>query len=75
MRCALYHFSDNELLAQRRSLQTIAEYLEEIGWQRRLLDLAEHEILTLVAITIGAFQDAQVAIRISQRPLDPEIPF
>jgi len=75
MRCVLYHFSDNELLAQRQSLQTIAEYLEEIGWQRRLLDLTEHEILTLVAVTIGAFQDAQVEIRVSQRSLDLEIPF
>lgn len=69
------YFSDDELLAQRKSLHTIAEYLEEIGWQRRLLDLTEYEILTLVAVTIGAFQDAQVEIRMSQRSLDPEIPF
>jgi Family of unknown function (DUF6511) len=71
----LSYFSDDELLAQRKSLPTIAEYLEEIGWQRRLLDLTEYEILTLVAVTIGAFQDAQVEIRMSQRSLDLEIPF
>lgn len=71
----MYYFDDNEIMAQRRSLHTIAEYLEEIGWQRRLLDLSEHEILTLVSIAIGATQDALVDIRNSKRPEDLEIPF
>lgn len=71
----MYYFSEDELAAQHAALIRIAEYLEEIGWQRRLLDLTEYEILTFVSITIGAFEDALIAIRHAQRPANPEVPF
>jgi hypothetical protein len=48
-----------------------AEVMNEIGWETRLLDLSEHQVLTLIEVVIDGFQRAMREIAAA----DPEIPF
>ena len=63
--------SDQEKDAMRHSMKMAAEVMNEIGWEMRLLDLSEHQVLTLIEVVIDGFQRAMREIAAA----DPEIPF
>jgi hypothetical protein len=63
--------SDQEKDAMRHSMKMAAEVMNEIGWETRLLDLSEHQVLTLIEVVIDGFQRAMREIAAA----DPEIPF
>ena len=53
-------------------MRPLAEIFEEIGWDTKLADLTEQQVLTLIEVAVGGFQDA---MRESARICDQEIPF
>ena len=57
--------------AMRHSIKMAAEVMNEIGWETRLLDLSEHQVLTLIEVVIDGFQQAMREITAA----DPEVPF
>jgi hypothetical protein len=63
--------SEQEKDAMRHSMKMAAEVMNEIGWETRLLDLSEHQVLTLIEVVIDGFQRAMREIAAA----DPEIPF
>ena len=64
--------TEQEQAAIRHAMKMVAEILEEIGWDTKLTDLKEQQVLTLIEVAIGGFQDA---MRESARIGDQEIPF
>ncbi len=50
--------TEEEKSATRQAMQMVAEVMEEIGWQTKLVDLSEPQVLTLIEVAIGGFQDA-----------------
>ena len=67
--------TEQEKAAIRATVKLIAEIMEEIGWHTRLLDLTEHQVLTLIEVAVGGFQDAMRDIAAAQPDMDPEVPF
>ena len=67
--------TDQEHAAIRQALKMVAEILEEIGWETRLIDLSEQQVLTIVEVAIGGFQDAMREIAAANQQQFPEIPF
>ena len=67
--------TEEEKSAMRHSMQMVAEVMEEIGWETRLIDLSEPQVLTLIEVAIGGFQDAMRAIAAANKQQFPEIPF
>lgn len=63
--------SPQEKQAMRHSMKMAAEVMNEIGWETRLLDLSEHQVLTLIEVVIDGFQQAMREITAA----DPEVPF
>lgn len=49
---------DRERAALRAAVRPVAEIMEEIGWTTRLADLTEAQVLTLIEVAVGGFQDA-----------------
>ena len=64
--------TEQEQAAIRAAMKPVAEILEEIGWDTKLADLTEQQVLTLIEVAVGGFQDA---MRESARIADSEIPF
>ncbi len=64
--------TEQELAAIRATVKLMAEIMEEIGWQSRLIDLSEAQVLTLIEVAVGGFQDAMLA---TAKVDDTEIPF
>ncbi len=62
-----------ERAALRAALKPAAETLEEIGWQTRLCELSEPQVLTLIEVIITGFQDALREYELAAT--DPEVPF
>ena len=46
----------------RAAMRRVAESMGEIGWTTRLQDLTEAQVLTLIEVAVGAFQEAMQAI-------------
>ena len=65
--------TEQEQAAIRTAVKAVAEILEEIGWQTRLVDLTEPQVLTLIEVAIGGFQDAMHAT--ARNDTGAEIPF
>lgn len=63
--------TDQEHAAIRHAMKMVAEVMEEIGWETRLIDLCEQQVLTLIEVALGGFQEAMREIASA----DPEIPF
>ena len=63
---------EQERAAIRAAMKPVAEIMEEIGWQTRLIDLSEAQVLTLIEVAVGGFQDAMLA---TAKADDTEIPF
>ena len=64
--------TDLERAAIRAAMKPVAEIMAEIGWLTRLCDLSEAQVLILIEVAIGGFQDAmhQAAGRTKE-----EVPF
>lgn len=64
--------TEQEQAAIRVAMRPVAEILEEIGWTKRLVDLTEPQVLTLIEVAVGAFQEAMAAMA-RNNPM--EVPF
>jgi hypothetical protein len=64
--------TEQEQAAIRAALRPVAEIMEEIGWETRLVDLTEPQVLTLIEVAVGGFQDAMDAT--ARNDPGPEIP-
>lgn len=62
-----------ERAAIRAALKPAAEKLEEIGWQVRLCELSEPQVLTLIEVVVTGYQDALREYELATT--DPEVPF
>lgn len=72
--------TEQEQAAIRAAMRPLGECLGEIGWQTRLVDLTEPQVLTLIEVTVGGFQDAMQAAaqqaHASSGPItEAEVPF
>ena len=68
----MFDLQPEEKAALRAAMQPVAEIMEEIGWLTRLCDLSEAQVLTLIEVAVGGFQDAMHAIA---KDDGPEVPF
>ena len=66
--------TDEEKSALRHAMKMAAEVMEEIGWNTRLSDLSEQQVLTLMESAVGGFQDAMRDIAAANKQ-SPEVPF
>ena len=66
--------TEEEKSAMRHAMQMVAEAMEEIGWDTRLIDLAEPQVLTLIEVAVGGFQDAMRDIAAAHKQ-SSEVPF
>ncbi len=64
--------TEQEQAAIRYAMKMAAEIMEEIGWKTRLIDLSEAQVLTLIEVAVGGFQDAMLA---TAKGDGTEIPF
>ena len=64
--------TEQEKAAIRTAMKPVAEIMEEIGWQAQLSDLSEAQVLTLIEVAVGGFQDAMHAMSEST---EAEVPF
>ena len=64
--------TEQEEAAVAAAMKPVAEIMTEIGWSTRFLDLTEQQVLTLITVAVGGFQDA---MRATARIDDSEIPF
>ena len=55
---AVIDLSDSERAAIRAAMKPLAEIMEEIGWTTRLAGLTEEQVLALIEVAVGGFQDA-----------------
>jgi hypothetical protein len=69
---AMFDIQPEERAALRAAMTPVAEAMEEIGWERRLCDLDEAQVLTLIEVAVGGFQDAMLA---TAKADEPEVPF
>lgn len=69
---AMVDLTEQEQAAIRSTMKLVAELMEEIGWETRLVDLTEGQVLTLIEAAVGGFQDAMLA---TAKADDTEIPF
>ena len=63
--------TEQEQAAIRAAVKPVAEILEEIGWERRLSELTEAQVLTLIEVAVGGFQDAMHATASNDTPVVP----
>ena len=66
--------TEEEKSALRYAMKMAAEIMEEIGWNTRLSDLSEQQVLTLMEVAVGGFQDAMRDIAAANKQ-SPEVPF
>ena len=71
-RVGMVDLTEQEQAAIRATIKLMAESMEEIGWETRLIELSEHNVLTLIEVSVGGFQDAMLA---TAKGDDTEIPF
>jgi hypothetical protein len=64
--------TEQEQAAIRAAMKPMAEIMEEIGWEVRLIDLSEAQVCTIIEVAVGSFQDA---MRATAQSADAEVPF
>ena len=69
---AVIDLSEQERAAIRATMKPVAELMEEIGWPTQLSALTEEQVLALIEVAVGGFQDAMHATAAAD---DTEIPF
>ena len=67
--------TEEEISAMRFAMRMLAEAMEEIGWNTRLIDLSEHQVLTIIEVAVSGFQDAMRDIAAEGKQLAQEVPF
>jgi hypothetical protein len=67
--------TEAERAAIRSTMNLVAEIMEEIGWQTRLCDLTEQQVLTLIEVAVTGYQDALREYVATNSTVDPEVPF
>jgi hypothetical protein len=72
---AMVDLTQEEQSAMRHAMKMVAEIMEEIGWNTRLIDLTEPQVLTIIEVAIGGFQDAMREIASASKTQVPEVPF
>jgi hypothetical protein len=70
---AMVDLTEQEQAAIRAAVKPVAEIIDEIGWNTRLIDLTEPQVLMLIEVAIGGFQDAMHAT--VRNDTGAEIPF
>ena len=71
-RLGMVDLTELEKAAIRTAMKPVAEIMEEIGWDKRLADLSEAQVLTLIAVAIDGFQ---TAMRAQASITSEEVPF
>ena len=71
-RLGMVDLTELEEAAIRAAIKPVAEVMEEIGWDKRLADLSEPQVLTLIEVAIGGFQ---TAMRAQASITSEEVPF
>lgn len=66
---------EQEKAAIHAALKQVAEIMEEIGWDKRLCDLTEAQVLTVLKAAIGNFQDAMHLMHALAPDAEAEPPF
>jgi glycerol-3-phosphate cytidylyltransferase-like family protein len=63
--------TEEERMAILATVKPVAEIMEEIGWETRLSDLSEQQVLTLIEVAVGGFQEAmrEIAASAPEAPL------
>lgn len=64
--------TEQEMAAIRAAMKPVAEIMEEIGWEMRLIDLSEAQVCTIIEVAVGGFQDA---MRATAQSAGAEVPF
>ncbi len=64
--------TEEEHMAVLASLKGVAHQMERCGWETRLSELNEIQVLWLIEIAVREFREAMAAIAAAQ---DAEIPF
>ena len=72
---AMVDLTDEEHAAIRHAMEMVVELMEEIGWETRLADLSEQQVLTIIQTALGGFQDNMRTIAAANKQQFPEIPF
>jgi hypothetical protein len=70
---AMVDLTEQEQAAIRAAMRRVAESMGEIGWATRLQDLTEPQVLTLIEVAVGGFQEAMQSIARGQPAT--EMPF
>jgi hypothetical protein len=65
--------TEQEKAAMRAAMRRVAETMAEIGWDTRFQDLSEAQVLTLIEVAVGGFQEAMQAI--VRQDAAAEVPF
>ena len=72
---AMIDLTEEEHMAIVDAMRLVAEIMEEIGWEVRLMDLTRDQVMTLIEVAVGGFQDALRDIVAAAPRTDPEVPF
>ena len=67
--------TEQEKSAMRQTVKMVAEAMDEIGWEIRISDLTEPQVLTIIEVAVGGFQDAMRDIAAKNNQQVPEVPF
>ncbi|WP_291207015.1 DUF6511 domain-containing protein [Hyphomonas sp.] len=67
--------TEQEKSAMRQAVKMVVEVMEEIGWNTRLSDLTEPQVLTIIEVAVSGFQDAMREIATANKQQVPEVPF
>ena len=65
--------TEQEKAAMRAAMRRVAETMAEIGWNTRFQELSEAQVLTLIEVAVGGFQEAMQAI--ARQDAAAEVPF
>ena len=65
--------TEQEQAAMRAVMRRVAETMAEIGWATRFQDRTEPQVLTLIEVAVGGFQEAMQAI--ARQDAATEVPF
>ena len=73
-RFTVVDLTEEEKAAIRKAMKLVAEAMEEVGWNARLECLSEKQILTIIEVAIGGFQEAMRDIAAANKP-SVEVPY
>lgn len=65
---------DEEKAAICKAVSSVSETMQEIGWNTRFDALSEQQVLTLIEVAVGAFQEAMRDIAAANKKTS-EVPF